>query len=174
MNRSVYFENRSVRTPDDIKELYRSYFFGRASAIIFHAVVLLYLAVSLALFMYYLIAFWIINLPAIIFALLAALLLLYRIFSYKKYVRLSCGALDGEEDRELSVIIDGSWLFTDEKREHGVPMSDIRRAHLTRNLIYLTYSAGRIIILARNGFKVGSQENFFSYLRERNIPLSGK
>lgn len=174
MSSKDYFENLSARTPEDIKELYRSYFFGRASAIIFHGIVALYLAVSAALFIYYLWALWVFNIPMLAFFAMAALLLLYRLLAYKKYVRLAERALVSDESTELVVIVDGGWLFTDESRERGIPLSSVRRAYLTDHLIYLTFGQGGIIILSRQGFSTGSEAEFLDYLKERKISVSGK
>ena len=174
MSTKGYFENRSVRTREDIRELYRSYFFGRASAIIFHGITAFYMIISLALFVYYLAALWVFNIPILAFFLLAALLLLYRVFAYKKYVKIAEGALLSAEGSELAVIVDGGWVFTDESREKGIPLSSIRRAHLTEHLIYLTFGQGGVIILSRQGFIQGNETEFLDYIKGRKISVSGK
>lgn len=172
MSQRTYFVNRSSRTPAEICELYRSYFFGRASAIVFHAVVLLYLAAAMGLFLYYLLALWTVNIPLLVFTILAALLLVYRIIIFKRYVKISSNELEGQG--ELCVTVEGAWLFTDEERKHGVPLSSIRRAYLTKNLIYLTFGGNKMVILSKAGFTEGSLDEFLAYLKEKSIPVSGK
>lgn len=66
---------------------------------------------------------------------------------------------------------EGIQAFYGEKTADPIPVSQIKKAWVTKNLIVLHTTSRLVLIFDRNHFTVGTQEEFLNYLRENGLKV---
>ena len=168
------FELRQTPKPENLKEMYFHYFFGRVPAIILISIFALYglLGIGLLAYEIYRGQF---EINSVIIIVLAFGMIAYRIFCYRTYSRLAF-----KRKEELGVVaevvmkVGRESMYPEGHPESALRFTDIKRAYVTKNLVYLVTRAKNIVVFEKESFTVGDCKSFLSRLSRLGVKVPKK
>jgi len=161
------FENHYERTPAVMKELFRMIYFKRPVNLIIYvvlggiAVANIITAVTSAQYSF----------------TGCAYILIFLIMQLVMYNNSVKNAINRDRQKFGEDVLKVSTVVTDEgirctygdKSAEPIPVSEIKKVMITKNLILLHTKARLLLIFDKNNFTVGTQEEFLKYLRENGL-----
>lgn len=165
----IRFENNYERTPAVMKELFRMIYFRRPVNLIIYlilgavAVVNVIDGITSGEF----------RLGGCVYILL---FLIMQLVMYNNSVKnaISRDRIKfGEEVLEVHTVVtdEGIRCTYGEKTVEPIPVSQIKKVMVTKNLILLHTKARLLLIFHKDNFTVGTQEEFLQYLRENGLKV---
>ena len=163
------FENHYERTPEVMKELFRAIYFKRPVTLVIYlvlgaiAVVNIINAIASGVFQFGGCVY------IVIFALMQ--LVMYN-NSVKNAIARDREKFGGEVLKVHTVVTDeGIQCTYGEKTVDPIPVSEIKKVFITKNLILLHTKARLLLIFHKNNFTVGTQEEFLKYLCKQGLKV---
>ena len=172
--KDALFEIRQLPSADNLGEMYFHYYFKRGVSVALICVFAFYFMLGLLL-----LAFNIMmqkyDINTVILLLLSGGGILYR---YVRYRSCSKYAYKRAEEpggiREVVIKVERDKIYPEGREDAALHISDIRRAYVTTNLVYLVTRARHIMVFEKDSFTLGSCEGFLSFLENRGIRVPKK
>lgn len=176
-NKEILFENRHVRDKDTLKEMYSYECFKKPAKIVIFALlaffVMLYVGVSIWEYVYY--GIWLMEnwifVPYLIIPILE--FLRYKV-SVKTTLKRDLEMCGKEFEAQFKVTSDS---IIGEGMNGGVTetgFDKIKSAAQTKNLIVLRSKANLLFVFCKDGFSIGTKEDFVQFLKNKGIKVRGK
>lgn len=176
-NKEILFENSHVRDKATVKEMYSYEFFKKPKQIVLFALlaffVILYVGVNIWEYVYYGIwsmEYWI-FVPWLLISLLE--FLMYKV-SVKTTLKRDLEVCGKELEAKFKVTSDSiiGESMTGSVTETG--FDKIKSAVQTKNLIILRSKANLLFVFRKDGFSIGTKEDFVAFLKNKGIKVRGK
>ena len=168
----MLFENRYIRTSEDIKEAYKYQFFKRTSRVVLYALMaamwILYIVMSvisgdfspLTIFMITFIPIWF------------ALMFFIYLRSVKIHNARESEMLGGKPlEIEFSANDEGICIKASDGSDISLYYSQIKMVVRTKNLIIIVTKANLMHILRKDSFTVGNEEDFLHFMLENRVKV---
>lgn len=160
------FVNRHTRNRALAKELYGYYYFRRPLSLVTWSVLLLCLAAN--------VTFGVLGnkISGMVSVALAACLLL-RFYSYyymvNTMVKRDLELYEKEVEVETVVREDGTEVTTSFGETIALRYHTVKTVFQTKNYIFLRTKSNLIHIISRNGFTIGTSEDFLRFLKDKGL-----
>ena len=163
------FKNSYVRDRQMAKELYRFFYFKRKILVFYNILFAFGLIMGLIIEKHELLALQIII--ATIFYTVQTLL-------YRQNINVALKRDLEIFKKEPTIIItvtnDNITHCIKDDNENTLEFSSIKNAIQTKNYIFLRTKANLVYALKKDGFTLGTKENFIPFLKSKNIKVKGK
>ena len=170
MENNPQIVNRVIRDVSAFREMYFHFFMKRASAIAVTVISALYFIPGISIFFYYLFGVGIFYVNYLVLTLIFLILMSYGSLWYLVYSR-SAKKQIGEKEPEPTILQIANGSIFDEGGQEIISLRMVRKAYVTKNLIYLKSGRG-LIFFSRTDFVLGDEKELLSYLARFNIRLS--
>jgi hypothetical protein len=176
-NKEILFENSHVRDKATVKEMYSYEFFKKRKQIVLFALlaffVILYVGVIIWEYVYF--GIWSMNYWIIALYLLIPILeVLMYIVSVKTTLKRDIEMFGKELEAKFKVTSDSIICesMTGSVTETG--FDKIKSAAQTKNLIVLRSKANLLFVFRKDGFSIGTKEDFVAFLKSKGIRVRGR
>lgn len=166
------FENRYIRTPDDIKEALKYQFFGRTLMRVFYAVMVAfwvsYIVLSAVSTGFSFMEIFVIAFVPVFFA--------YFFFIYRRTIKIH-NARETEMlgGKPLEVVFtandEGIRVTSSGGTEVALFYSQIKMVARTKNLIIVVTKSNLMYILRNDSFTIGDEEGFLRFMLENRVKV---
>jgi hypothetical protein len=170
-NISTKFKNTTTPSAEGYREVYFHYFFLRPFSVAAEIFAALYVASMIFAVIYKFVTEYALDVATIIATACLCFIFLLYVLRYRSTCKNIKTFLASQTENPPVTICFGEELFFREGEEMAFYLKAIRKVYSTKNYIYIIMAGRRLMMLSRRGFTLGSEEDFFSYLSERGVPV---